>query len=157
MLIFSPFECGDIDNNIILNLSSYKEGFYRLNGLNPLNYFKIGISSTYEFDMWYANFLINSPDAYKELIDIMRYLYNGVSVCILVDYNIEFSNLIIESLSKFILERYGYTSNIIKDIEDMNYLKEGEFETSGILLLDQEFDTYIKKYGSRFLYTDPDE
>ena len=39
----------------------------------------------------------------------------------------------------------------------MNYLKEGEFETSGILLLDQEFDTYIQKYGSRFLYTDPDE
>jgi hypothetical protein len=74
-----------------------------------------------------------------------------------LDYNIEFSNLIIESLSKFILERYGYTSNIIKDIEDMNYLKEGEFETSGILLLDQEFDTYIQKYGSRFLYTDPDE
>jgi hypothetical protein len=156
MLIFSPFECGDINNTIVLNLSSYKEGFYRLKGLNPLNYYSIGISSNYEFDLWYANFIITNKDAYKEFIDIMRYLYNGVDVCILTDYRLDFSNLLVESLSKFISERYGYISNIIKDIDDINYIKDGEFTISGLLLLDKEFDQYIYTYGSKSLYSTPE-
>lgn len=156
MLIFSPFICGEPDNMVIFNFSSYKEGFNRLTGLNPLNYYPIGISTTYEFDLWYANFIINNSDSYKEFIDIMRYLYNGVDVCILVDLNLEFSNLLIESLSKFISERYGYVSNIIKDIDDVNYLKNGEFTVSGLLLLDKEFDKYIYTYGSNSLYSTPE-
>lgn len=156
MLIFSPFIYGNPENTIYLNLSSYIEGLPRLNGLNPLNYYNIGISATYEFDMWYANFLINNSDTYKELIDIMRELYNGKSICILINYELEFSNLLVESLSKFISERYGYVSNIIKDPEDTLYLKEGQFSTSGLLLLDREFDKYIQTYGSRSLYTDPE-
>lgn len=156
MLTFSPFIYGNPENTLYLNLSSYIEGLPRLNGLNPLNYYNIGISTTYEFDMWYANFLINNSESYKELIDIMRELYNGRNVCILVNYTLEFSNLLVESLSKFISERYGYISNIIKDPDDILYLKEGEFDTSGLLLLDREFDKYIQTYGSRSLYTDPE-
>lgn len=156
MLIFSPFICGDPNNSIVLNLSSYKEGFYRLKSLNPLNYYPIGISSNYEFDLWYANFIINNRDAYKDFIDIMRNLYNGIDVCILVDMNLEFSNLLVESLSKFISERYGYISNIIKDVEDIYYLKEGQFTVSGLLQLDKEFDQYIYTYGSKSLYSTPE-
>ena len=154
MLIFSPFICGNANNMVVFNLSSYMEGFYRLKSLNPLNYYPIGISSNYEFDMWYANFIINNSDTYKEFIDIMRYLYNGVDVCILIDLNLEFSNLLVESLSKFISERYGYISNIIKDPADIDNLREGEFSINGLLLLDQEFDKYICTYGSKSLYSD---
>lgn len=157
MLVFSPFICGNPDNTIYLNLSSYIEGFPRLTGLNPLNYYQIGISTTYEFDMWYANFILNNPESYKELIDMMRELYNGNNICVLVNYTLDFSNLLIESLSKFILERYGYISNIIKDTEDIPYLKEGEITVSGLLLLDREFDKYIHTYGDRSLYTEPED
>lgn len=156
MLIFGPsklvFEWyTNPEKQIVLNFSSYMEGFYRLNSFNPLNFYNIGISATKDFDLWYANFLSFNKATHKELVDIMRQLSNGVDVYIMVDYSIEFSNILIESLSKFILEKYGYTSNMINDKEDLDYLVEGDFSRQGIMNLEVELEEYVYEYGEQSL------
>ena len=156
MLVFGPYDCMMFTSETfaIYNLTSYKEGFPRIDPINPLTYYNNGISASYEFDMWYANFLINNPDSYRCFLDIMRQLYNGMNVWILIDPRIEFSMVLVESLEKFILERYGYVSNIIRDPEDVFYLKEGTFDPKGFLLIDRELESYLRIFGYRSLPSD---
>ena len=159
MLIFAPVPISPDDLcPVILNLSSFIEGYPTISQLNPLTYFPQGISYVEDFDEWYMRFILTNKEAYKAFLDIMRPLYNGADVCILINPNNEFSNRLVDSLISFIYKRYEYVSNLLigYDLDDIDTLKEGTFSASGIHLLDEEFKIYANTYGIKNLYTDPE-
>lgn len=132
MLVFGPFMHG-LEFDYIFNLTSSKEGLYRINLIPPFGdqlYSK-------DFDMLYANYLLQNDNAFLELMEKIVYpLYNGKSVYITVSSCLDEFDYISESLQKFIQARYGIVSNNINDIEDLNYLQESNFSIDGLYNLD---------------------
>ena len=110
----------------------------------------------YNFDMWYMNYLLSTPDAFRQLVDLMRIPYNGNNVWILVDFSMEGSVNIIESLIKYIQEIYGYTCNVVHVPEDLENLVQGTFSNIGIQTFDANMESYIQLFGHRNLPSDKD-
>lgn len=141
----------------VLNLSSFCEQFPKIWSLDPLTYYAhVNLSDLFAFEQWYYSFIINNPDSYRTFLDIMRMIYNGQNVYILTDPRIEFSNILVDALSKIIFERYGAPSNIVNDIEDLDNVKDIEFTTAGLVLLDKELESYLNRFGYRYLPSDPE-
>lgn len=145
----------DIDK--VYNFNSLLEGVPVLDGLNP--YWKNAESTTQiftdelSFDNWYVNLITTSPQAFKQIVDIMRDVYNGLNVYILCDWSNEIATNMIEALIKFITDSYGYRCNVIND-ENSIYIKEGDFSMQGIQLFDSNMETYIKMFGTSELPSD---
>ena len=163
MLIFGPWELirsmeeRGYRNIKVLNLSSFKEGFPRIDYINPFLVYRVtSVNFGYEFDCWYANYLLNNDNSYRQLLDILREVYNGNIVYIMIDPQFELINELIESLNKFLIERYGLYPNIIRDINDLDTLTETEFTTTGLMLLDREFENYLRRFGFKNLESDPE-
>ena len=136
--------------------SLFEHGGKRLQYLNPYwnsNAGKI-FTNELEFDAWYVKYLTTTPEAFKEFIDLMRIVYNGESVYILCDWNNEISVNMIEALIKFIVDNYGYVSNVVKNYDDMMNLVEGSFSSDGIQLFDSNMETYINLFGINNLPSD---
>ena len=109
-----------------------------------------------DFDCWYANYVTNCPGPYKMFLDIMRDVRNGDTVYIISDnvtyIDLQFGyNELIESLYKFLIERYGLFANVVQTEEDLTNLTETQFSTKGLLLLDRELEHYLRIFGSRDL------
>lgn len=144
-----------IDNiNKVFNFNTLIEGVEKLDALNPY------YSSTNQvffddltFDSWYINYLTTSPSAFKQIVDLMRHLYNGENVYILCEWNNEIAENMIEALIKFITDSYGYKCNIAKNANDI-YIVSGTFSTKGIQLFDRNMETYIKMFGADNLPSD---
>lgn len=156
MVVFtnpSPYiPYGDVDS-VIYNFSSYKEGFQRLYYLNPIlqyNLLQFDSNIIYgdEFDKWYFDYIFSNQNVYIEFIGcIMRNVYIGKDVYILIDPNFQISNIIVESLIRLIRIRYGYISNITYDFElDMNSLIDSDFSIEGIVLIDDEMEKFSRNY-----------
>lgn len=135
---------------VIFNFTSMVEGLDRLNIIPP----PIERADDYTFDMYYANWLVNDPNGFDSLVRLIYLLYLGYDVylCASEYYYTENIN---ESLLKFIQARYGYIGNVIHTMEDLNYVKEGEFSLGGLANLDMDKERYcsiamqnILKYGS---------
>lgn len=128
----------------------------KLQYLNPYCNSNIGkvFTNELEFDAWYVKYLTTTPEAFKEFIDLMRIVYNGESVYILCDWNNEISVNMIEALIKFIVDNYGYVSNVVKNYDDMMNLVEGSFSSDGIQLFDSNMETYINMFGINNLPSD---
>lgn len=144
----------------LFNFNTLYEGAERLSGLNPYWDYNNGNQiyvNEEEFDKWYVNYLTTTPEAFRELIDILRVAYNGDSVYILCDWNNEISVNMIEGLIKFITDSYGYVCNVMKTPEDIEGAKEGTFSADGVQLYDANMETYIKMFGTRNLQSDPEE
>ena len=60
----------------------------------------------------------------------------------------------IEALIKFIVDNYGYVSNVVKNYDDMMNLVEGSFSSDGIQLFDSNMETYINLFGINNLPSD---
>ena len=167
MIIFGPASSiGNLvqipkERMLVLNLFSFSEisdMFPRIDNLNPLTYcdHEHVLSSEMHFNQWYANFVLNTPSAYKQLIDIMRQDNNGTVVYICIEPSIEFSNDLTDALRQMIFDRYGVICNMINSMEEDIYnLKESEFTTEGLILLDSELEYYKKIWGYEHLQSDP--
>lgn len=135
---------------IIFNFTSMVEGIDRLNIIPP----PIERTDDYTFDMYYANWLINDINGFDSLVRLMYLLYLGYDIYLCTsDYY--YTENINESLLKFIQARYGYIGNVIHTMEDLNYVKEGEFSLGGLANLDMDKERYcemaiqnILRYGS---------
>jgi|SRR5574344_160382 hypothetical protein len=156
MLAFStfPFKRRD-DNTFIVNLSSFYEGYPRLNALDPLNYYNVGVTNEYNFDVWYAFFILNTPDSFKQFLDLMINVYNGKDVIVLNDPRITYSTTLVESLIKLITERYGYISNIVNDPDDIPFIKDSSFSTEGLFVIDSDIQVYRERFGCETLESEP--
>lgn len=161
MLIFGTLQClGEsieryTENIMVFNISTFCEQYPNLFTLNPLTYYPhLDLSNPIGFDQWYHNFIVSNPDAYRVFIDLMRLIYNGYIVYILIDPNIEVSNIIVDAIRKMVLDRYGASSNIVYCIEDFDNLKEPNFSMQGLSLFDKELEYYIANFGYRNLPSD---
>lgn len=158
MLIFGSFEAlaGNAGPQMdsVINFNTLCEFVDQLYYLNPYKTYQNFNVNTYEFDQWYASYIMDNPDCFKEFTNLMRQVYNGYNVWVLVDFSIETGNCIVETLIKFILEYYGYVSNVCHTAEDTENLVDGEFSMQGIQAFDQQLRNYIQYFGESGLYSD---
>lgn len=131
----------------ILNLSSYIEGYRKLNLLPPNS---LGATTEYQFDQLYAKSIMEDDYLFSQMFSIIYLLSIGQDVYIIVS-NDDWSENIIESLLKLIQQRYGYNATRINCFDDIVNAIPGEFNPSyGLFNLDQDMErfTYITKLQS---------
>lgn len=131
----------------ILNLSSYIEGYQKLNLLPPNS---LGATTEYQFDQLYAKSIMEDDYLFSQMFSIIYLLSIGQDVYIIVS-NDDWSENIIESLLKLIQQRYGYNATRINCFDDIVNTIPGEFNPSyGLFNLDQDMErfTYITKLQS---------
>lgn len=155
MLMYGRGYVADIlskEKVIIYNISSLREGFKRLYYLTPPN--NIGKLSSRDFDINFANYIMNYDPAFVEFFQIIYNLYIGNDVLLLMD-DADWSENLIESLLKLIQQRYGYNAISITSEEDYIYAKNSDISSKfasgyGLLSLDQDKErfTYLVDSGS---------
>ncbi len=133
---------GIINNMMIYSLASFREGFIKLNTLVPPN--EIGRFSDRDFDIVYANYILNNEYTFTEFFQIIYNLYIN---------EMDFAENIIESMMKFIQQRYGYNGIKIDSDDDFIYAQNnyiGSFAPGfGIYNLDidkERFSYLIESY-----------
>lgn len=118
MLLYGPASClgiGFNDNTIVYNFTSMKEGYISLQGLIPPN--SIGKFVDREFDIAYANYILQNDQVFSVFFQIIYNLYIGKDVFIIVSPE-DWSENLVESLLKLIQQRYGYNGALILNNED---------------------------------------
>lgn len=133
-----------IDTGEVFNLSSLKEGYYKLSYLIPPN--SIGVFTGRDFDIAYANYILGNDTVFVQFFNIIINLYYGKDVYIITSPE-DWSENLIESLLKLIQQRYGYNGAYIGSKEDyyalLNSNTRFEFEKGfGLLNLDQDKERY---------------
>lgn len=132
------------DDVVVYNLSSIKEGYDRLDILPGGN---IVDGSEKEFDIQYAEYLLNNDLIFLKMFKPIFELYEGKDVFLLVSDNEELED-ITESLTKFIQQRYGYDTLYLYDVIDIDdyYDNKTEFGFSiqGLYNLDIDKERYTE-------------
>lgn len=108
-------------DGLIYNLASMREGFIKLNNLIPPN--NIGVFTDRDFDIVYANYIMNNDAVFTEFFQIIYNLYIGKDVLIIYSPTYEWTENILESLLKLIQQRYGYNAVRIDSDEDYIYAR----------------------------------
>ena len=138
---------------VILNLSSYYSGFINITNLitkiSPINNTMMLMPefvNSIEFDMQYASAVLNNPELFSCLINIMLRAYEGYLVCILVERD-PYRDAVMESLIKLIQQRYGYNCWIIDDFDDIEVMSEQMLTSNGLLTLDYDIKQFNQMYS----------
>ena len=137
---------------VILNLSSLYSGYINVTHLiakiSPINNTGMPMPefvNSVEFDMQYASAVLNNPELFGSLINIMLRAYEGYLVCILVQRD-PYRDAVMESLIKLIQQRYGYNCWIIEDPDDIEIMSEQMLLPNGLLTLDSDIRQYNQMY-----------
>ncbi len=109
---------------VVYNLTSMKENFINLSLLLPPN--SIGRFTDRDFDIVYANYIMNNDMVFVEFFQIIYNLYIGNDVFIIAD-EADWSENILESLLKLIQQRYGYNAVMVNSDQDYIYAKNNLF------------------------------
>jgi hypothetical protein len=138
---------------VILNLSSFYSGHISITHLitkiSPINNTGLlmpDFVNSVEFDMQYASAVLNTPELFGSLINIMLRAYEGFIVCILVQRD-PYRDAVMESLIKLIQQRYSYNCWIIEDIDDIEVISEKMLFPNGLLTLDEDIKQYNQMYS----------
>lgn len=138
---------------VILNLSSLYSGYINITHLiakiSPINNTGLPMPefvNSVEFDMQYASAVLNNPELFGSLINIMLRAYEGYLVCILVQRD-PYRDAVMESLIKLIQQRYGYNCWIIEDFDDIEIMSEQMLLPNGLLTLDADIKQYNQMYS----------
>ena len=113
-----------IDNSIVFNITSFKEGYVRLPALIPPN--ELGRFTGRDFDIIYADYILNNDFVFKQFFDIIYSLYTGQDVYLIMSEE-DWSENLVESIIKLIQQRSGYVSYKINCFEDFLYAKNSSF------------------------------
>lgn len=142
---------------VILNLSSLYSGYINITHLiakiSPINNTGLPMPefvNSIEFDMQYASAVLNNPELFGSLINIMLRAYEGFLVCVLIQRD-PYRDAVMESLIKLIQQRYGYNCWIIEDPEDIEVLSEQMLNPNGLLALDSDIKQYNQMYSKGML------
>lgn len=126
----------------IFNLSSPIEGGVRLHSLTPpISLWQM--RETKDFDIGYADYILNNDAAFVDLMRVICHIYNGEHVIVLVNTD-EINTFITESLLKFIQQRYGYNGWVLNCLNDVLYAYESDFSVNGLYNLDQDRERYVR-------------
>ena len=98
------------------------------------------------FDKAYMYQILNSDDSFKALMTFMVETQEEKDIIILCNYNEPNFQPVIESLIKFIQERYGINSYIVSAIEDIEYIEKIPIEHDSTAQL-SNFITDCGKYA----------
>lgn len=120
----------------VYNFTSLLEGVTRLFNLVPP--FNMDYDAL-NFDITYANYILNNDVVFCDLMRIMTDIYNDYNVIILVGNEDEFVS---ESLQKFIQSRYGVISYNIEEYNDIPVLDKTEFDINGVFNIDNDMERY---------------
>lgn len=127
----------------IYNLTSLREGLDNLRLLIPPN--NIGQTFDREFDINYANYIMDNDMVFCEFFRIIYDLYIGLDV-VLISYKDDWCENLLESLLKLIQQRYGYNSVKIDSDEDYIYARNNVFSDFapgyGVYNLDQDKERF---------------
>lgn len=144
MLLVGTVRClpDNLDNIIVLNVSSLVEGFQRVHLVPsiPTMY-----NNDKEFDLAYANYIFSNDYVFMEFMKIVYPLYVGQDVFLLVTRNEDTHDIVTESLCKLIQQRYGYNYQLLNTKDDIDYYDDSNFSLTGIqtLGIDKERMTYL--------------
>jgi hypothetical protein len=159
MLVFTPniifVNNANKTGTRIYNISSSLEGYDRLISLTPPRFYDqfnhpIDFRDQELFGQYYTAYVLSNKEPFMALMDIVYNLYEGYDVLLLIGRD-EFRDILTETISKIIQQRYGYISNIISDLCDLEGLQEGQFSIQGLYTLDQDKEIYINNV-SRDIY-----
>lgn len=138
---------------VILNLSSFYSGHVNITHLiakiSPINNTGLPMPefvNSVDFDMQYASAVLNNPELFGSLINIMLRAYEGYLVCILVQRD-PYRDAVMESLIKLIQQRYGYNCWIIEDSDDIEVLSEQMMYPDGLITLDNDIKQFNQMYS----------
>lgn len=92
------------------------------------------------YDLYFKYVFQSSPEAYISIMNIMLPLYNDPMACVLIYINhSEIRDIITECLSNLIQRRYGYSSYIINELEDIFCIKDDmTFNPRGIVAMQED-------------------
>lgn len=109
-----------------------------------------GDSNTKDFDIAYANQLLMNPSSFVDLMQIMGSFQHVEETIILSNYTHPLVYPILDSLMKFIQQRYSIESYIVNDLMDINDFKVSNFGTDiGYQNLMQDLDRYKQMFYTR--------
>lgn len=101
------------------------------------------------FDMAYANQLLSVPQSWVDLMQVMGAFQFAPEVIILTDYENENSVCVVDSLIKFIQQRYSVNSYVMKDVIDIDPYATSDFETQqGYYNFINDIDRFKKMYST---------
>ena len=139
------------DGCFIFNLSSLYSGYIDItNLLTSINYMaQPGMYNEYinsvEFDMQYSAAVLNTPQLFHSLIQIMYCVYNNANAYVLIQRD-PYRDAIMESIIKLIQQRYGYLCWLIEDVDDIEDLHNTAPSPLGILTLDNDINIHNDYY-----------
>ena len=124
----------------VYNLSSPYEFGIKLYSLIP---FSLDINDP-NFDFIYANYIMNTEKAFMEMMELVLNVYYGTDAYVLVEEDLNYKYETAESLIKFLQQRYGILVYTVRDLEDLEGLKDTPLTSYGILNLDMDKDRYYE-------------
>lgn len=104
-----------------------------------------GAMDTPDFDIKYGQFIMLNRDQFLTFMNLVLPLYNDPCACVIVYISSSpVRDLIMECLIKLIQQRYGYSSYIINNQEDIFYIRDDmSFSPRGILSIQEDSDRAI--------------
>ena len=113
-----------------------------------------GDSNTIEFDQRYATELLYNPKMFIDLVQILLSLQKDQETIIISNYLHPYAMPIVDSLIKFIQERYSIPSFIVNDGMDINDLQLSDFGSdSGYRNFVDDIDRFHKDYPNNGVKT----
>jgi hypothetical protein len=89
------------------------------------------------------------------IIDIMRNVHYGNDVVILIDFGIPYAEYLAETMAGYLLMMYGCPSNIIKEPEDVETIKEATFSDRGLEQVEFDLGWVRQNFAWSDLPNDP--
>jgi hypothetical protein len=126
----------------------YPNGDYYPTGYELRNIFpeftKLSDDPKY-YDMLRAKYWTEDKLGFKAVMDFMYAHYIGYAVFLVADYN-QWQYDSIESLVKFIQDRYGYQINLINEPEDLECVQESGYTIIGRQNLQADKEKYCYEF-----------
>lgn len=133
-----------------------QKGIEYLSNLTPssrmINVSSMNLLDERQFDIQYANYLVSNEAAFVDIMKIIYNLYSGFDVFCISDIGDESNELFVESILKYIQQRYGFNGQILGDVEDFQYTVDSTFTIQGLYNLDldkERFAMLCQNFGSQ--------
>ena len=127
------------NNLIVYNLTSLNEMFPRVYLVPPM---ELGRNNDLQFDINYANWIMYNDPQFVQFMNIISNVYNGYDVFILISEE-DWSADLVDSIMKFIQERYGVVGAYVRSALDYIYASEVEFaEGMGLINIQNDMERY---------------
>ena len=99
-----------------------------------------------DFDIQYATAIMNDPQMFGLFVKMMCQSFNGNLVILLVQRD-NYRDLFMESLIKFIQQRYGYGCWIVESLEDIQSIGESIYKPNGLMVIADDINRYQSMFG----------